>query len=62
MAVLPVGAGLSDTYGRKPILVFDNILSFLGLAANLCASLPVRTQVSPLAHFQSVLQDYLVLI
>lgn len=39
LAVLPVGAGLSDTYGRKPVLVFDNALTFLGLCANLCASL-----------------------
>jgi hypothetical protein len=39
MAVLPVGAGLSDTFGRKPVLVFDNALTFLGLCANLCASL-----------------------
>ena len=38
LAVLPVGAGLSDTFGRKPVLVFDNALTFLGLCANLCAS------------------------
>ena len=35
MVVLPVGAGLSDSFGRKPILVFGGLMTFKSLCANL---------------------------
>ena len=38
MVVLPVGAGLSDSFGRKPILVFGGLMTFKSLCANLVSS------------------------
>eukprot|EP01045_Picozoa_sp_COSAG04_P029585 COSAG04_NODE_4900_length_1833_cov_1.789504_2_plen_152_part_00 len=50
MVVLPVGAGLSDSFGRKPILVFGALMTFKSLCANLVSSTAWGIREDPEAY------------
>ena len=47
---LPVGAGLGDAFGRKPMLVFSHMMSLKSIFFNMLASLPFFIHGDPNAY------------
>ena len=50
MIALPMGAGLGDSIGRKPILVFSSLMGLKSVFVNLLSSLPWFIENDPRAY------------